>query len=196
MKYISTVLSIIALGLIGVLFLTQSHQLEDMKKHIDSEKKSQGSGFKVAYFDMDSLEAHYDLFKEAQTKVKAQENDMTMELSSLDRKNQQKIEGWRQKGNTMTQAEGEQAQRDYQTMQQEFQSRKQTLEQALYKSTEDLKTSIRKKIEEFLKDFNKQKNYSYIIEYDPNSFIYTKDTVYNITNELVEGLNSAYKKTK
>ncbi len=82
MKYISTVLSIIALGLIGVLFLTQSHQLEDMKKHIDSEKKSQGSGFKVAYFDMDSLEAHYDLFKEAQTKVKAQENDMTMELSS------------------------------------------------------------------------------------------------------------------
>jgi outer membrane protein len=196
MKYISTVLSIIALGLIGVLFLTQSHQLEDMKKHIDSEKKSQGSGFKVAYFDMDSLEAHYDLFKEAQTKVKAQENDMTMELSSLDRKNQQKIEGWRQKGNTMTQAEGEQAQRDYQTMQQEFQSRKQTLEQALYKSTEDLKTSIRKKIEEFLKDFNKQKSYSYIIEYDPNSFIYTKDTVYNITNELVDGLNSAYKKTK
>jgi outer membrane protein len=196
MKYISTVLSIIALGLIGVLFLTQSHQLEDMKKHIDSEKKSQGSGFKVAYFDMDSLEAHYDLFKEAQTKVKAQENDMTMELSSLDRKNQQKIEGWRQKGNTMTQAEGEQAQRDYQTMQQEFQSRKQTLEQALYKSTEDLKTSIRKKIEEFLRDYNKQKNYSYIIEYDPNSFIYTKDTVYNITNELVDGLNSAYKKTK
>ena len=196
MKYISTVLSIIALGLIGVLFLTQSHQLEDMKKHIDSEKKSQGSGFKVAYFDMDSLEAHYDLFKEAQTKVKAQENDMTMELSSLDRKNQQKIEGWRQKGNTMTQAEGEQAQRDYQTMQQEFQSRKQTLEQALYKSTEDLKTSIRKKIEEFLRDFNKQKNYSYIIEYDPNSFIYTKDTVYNITNDLVEGLNMAYKKTK
>ncbi len=96
----------------------------------------------------------------------------------------------------MTQAEGEQAQRDYQTMQQEFQSRKQTLEQALYKSTEDLKTSIRKKIEEFLRDYNKQKNYSYIIEYDPNSFIYTKDTVYNITSELVDGLNSAYKKTK
>ena len=194
MKYISTILSVVALGLIAVLFLTQSRQLEELKKHVAGEKKSTGTGFKIAYFDMDSLEAHYDGFKEAQTQVKAQENSMNQELSSLDRSNQKKIEAWRQKGNTMTQAEGEQAQQEYQQMQQQFQSRKQTLEQALYKSTEDLKTNIRKSIEGFLKDYNKQKNYSYIIEYDPNSFVYTKDTVYNITADLVDGLNTAYKK--
>jgi outer membrane protein len=194
MKYISTILSVVALGLIGVLFFTQSHQLDQLKKHVDGEKKSYGSGFKIAYFDMDSLEAHYDGFKDAQTTVKAQENSMNQELSSLDRSNQKKIEAWRQKGNTMTQAEGEQAQQEYQQMQQQFQSRKQSLEQALYKSTEDLKTNIRKSIEIFLKDYNKVKNYSYIIEYDPNSFVYSKDTVYNITADLVEGLNAAYKK--
>jgi outer membrane protein len=94
----------------------------------------------------------------------------------------------------MTQAEGEQAQQEYQQMQQQFASRKQTLEQALYKSTEDLKTSIRKTIEDFLKDYNKQKNFSYIIQYDANSFIYTKDSVYNITSDVVDGLNAAYKK--
>jgi len=121
---------------------------------------------------------------------------MNQELSSLDRANQKKIEAWRQKGNAMTQAEGEQAQQEYQQMQQQFQSRKQTLEQALYRNTEDRKTNIRKSIEGFLKDYNKLKNFSYIIEYDPNSFIYTKDTVYNITADLVEGLNAAYKKNK
>jgi outer membrane protein len=94
----------------------------------------------------------------------------------------------------MTQAEAEGAQQEYQQMQQQFASRKQTLEQALYKRTEDLKTGIRRKIEDFLRDYNKQRNYSYIIEYDPNSFIYTKDSVYNITPDLVEGLNAAYKK--
>jgi outer membrane protein len=194
MKYISTILSVIALGLIAVLFFSQNRQLEEMRKHVDGEKKSQGSGFKIAYFDMDSLEAHYDYFKEAQTQVKAKENAMNLELSSLDRTNQKKIEAWRQKGNQMTQAEGEQAQQDYQQMQQVFASRKQALEQELYKNTEDLKTNIRKKIEDFLRDYNKQKNYSYIIEYDPSSFIYNKDTVYNITLDLVDGLNAAYKK--
>ncbi|HEX3934211.1 MAG TPA: OmpH family outer membrane protein [Puia sp.] len=196
MKHISTILSVIALGLIVVLFITQKQQLQEMKKHVEGEKRDQGSGFKVAYFDMDSLEAHYDGFKDAQTVVKTKENDMNMELARLDRDNQKKIEAWRQKGNTMTQAEGERAQQEYQQMQQQFASRKQELEQALYKSTEDLKTNIRKSIEGFLKDYNKQKSFSYIIEYDPNSFIYTKDTVYNITSDLVDGLNAAYKKTK
>jgi outer membrane protein len=194
MKYISTILSVVALGLIAVLFFTQKGQIEQLKKHVEGEKKSDGTGFKVAYFDMDSLEAHYDGFKEAQAQVKAQENAMTQELSSLDRSNQKKIEAWRQKGNTMTQAEGEQAQQEYQQMQQQFASRKQSLEQELYKSTEGLKTDIRKKIEAYLKDYNKQKNYSYIIQYDANSFIYTKDSVYDITTDVVAGLNSAYKK--
>src|ERR1700722_15209927 len=196
MKYISTVLSLIALGLIGILFFSQNRQLEEMRKHVDSEKKSQGSGFKVAYFDMDSLEAHYDYFKDAQTQVKAKENAMNQELSSLDRANQKKIEAWRQKGNTMSQAEGEQAQQEYAQMQQNFTSRKQALEQQLYKDEEDLRTTIRKKVEDFLKDYNKQKSFSYIIAYDANSFVYNKDTLYNITGDLLDGLNAAYKKSK
>jgi outer membrane protein len=196
MKYISTILSVIALALIVVLYVRQSHQLDQMKNHLEGEKRNQGSGFKIAYFDMDSVEAHYEGFKDAQVELKNQENAMNQELSGLDRANQKKIEAWRQKGNAMTQAEGEQAQQEYQQMQQQFQSRKQTLEQALYRNTEDRKTNIRKSIEGFLKDYNKQKSFSYIIEYDPNSFIYTKDTVYNITGDLVDGLNTAYKKSK
>jgi outer membrane protein len=196
MKYISTLLSIAAIGLVVVFFVMQNRQIQELKKHTDGDKKTAGNGFRIAYFDMDTLEAHYEEFKDAQAQLKAQENSMNQELSGLDRSNQKKIEVWRQKqqSNTMTQAEAEGAQQEYQQMQQQFASRKQTLEQALYKRTEDLKTGIRRKIEDFLRDYNKQRNYSYIIEYDPNSFIYTKDSVYNITPDLVEGLNAAYKK--
>lgn len=194
MKHISTIISVVALALAGVLFYQQSRQTEQIKTISDSERKTSASGFKIAYFDMDTLEAHYDYFKDAQSTVKAKENAMNMELSSLDRSNQKKLDVWRQKGNTMTQAESEQAQQEYAAMQQNFQSRKTALEQELYKNTEDLKTNIRKKIEDFLKDYNKQKNYSYIFAYDPSSFIYAKDTIYNITPELLDGLNILYKK--
>jgi outer membrane protein len=194
MKYISTILSVIALGLIGVLFFQQSNHHAELKKLTEGDKKTSGNGFRIAYFDMDTLEAHYDYFKDAQATVKGKESAMNMELSSLDRSNQKKVEGWRQKGNTMTPAETEQAQQEYQAMQQTFQTRKSALEQELYKNTEDLKTNIRKKIEDFLKEYNKQKSYSFIFAYDPSSFIYYKDTLYNITPDLLEGLNAAYKK--
>jgi outer membrane protein len=196
MKYISTILSLIALGLIGVLFLTQNRQIEQLKKHTEGEKKTSGTGFRIAYFDLDSLQAHYEYIKDVQTVAKSKENAMNLELSSLDRANQKKIGAWRQKGNSMTQAEGEQAQQEYAQMQQNFTSRKQALEQQLYKDEEDLRTTIRKKVEDFLKDYNKQKSFSYIIAYDANSFVYNKDTIYNITDDLVAGLNAAYKKTK
>jgi outer membrane protein len=194
MKHISTILSVIALALIGVLFYQLSHHTDQLRKISDNEVKSSGNGFKIAYFDMDSLQAHYDYFIDAQSQVKEKENAMNMELSSLDRANQKKVEGWRQKGATMTQAESQEAQQEYAAMQQNFQSRKDALSQELYKNTEDLKTNIRKKIEEFLKEFNKQKMYSFIFEYDPSSFIYYKDTIYNITPDILGGLNAAYKK--
>ena len=196
MKYISTILSIVALGLVGVLFLTQSRQIEQLKKRTEGDKKTPGTTFKIAYFDLDSLQAHYDYIKDVQGVAKTKENAMNLELSSMDRSNQKKIEEWRQKGNAMTQAEGEQAQQEYQQMQQRFAARKQELEQQLYKEEEDMRSTIRKKVEEYLKDYNKAKNFSYIIAYDGNSFVYNKDTLYNITTDLVDGLNGAYKKSK
>jgi len=195
MNKISTILAVVAIVLASVLYFVQAGQIRELKKSTATEAKPvSGSNFKIAYFDMDSLEAHYEVFKDAQTQVKSKENDMNMDLQRLDRENQKKIQTWRQKGNQMTQAEGEQAQQEYAQMQQQFASRKQELEQALYKSTEERKADIRKRIEDFLKEYNKTKNYSYIFAYDPNSFIYNKDSSYNITNELVQGLNEAYKK--
>jgi outer membrane protein len=195
MNKISTILAVIAIVLASALYFVQAGQIRELKKRATTEAKPvSGSNFKIAYFDMDSLEAHYEVFKDAQAQVKSKENDMNMDLQRLDRENQKKIQIWRQKGNQMTQAEGEQAQQEYAQMQQQFASRKQDLEQALYKSTEERKADIRKRIEDFLKEYNKGKNYSYIFAYDPNSFIYNKDSSYNITNELVQGLNEAYKK--
>lgn len=194
MKNISTVLSVLALVLIGVLFYLLSHHTDQLNKISETEKKTSGNDFKIAYFDMDSVEAHYNFFLDAQSQVKAKQDAMNLELSSLDKTNQKKMEVWRQKGNQITQAEAEQAQQEYQSLQQMFNGRKEALSQEMYKITDDFKFNIRKRIEDFLKDYNKQKNYSFIMAYDPNSLMYYKDTVYNVTPEIIQGLNDAYKK--
>jgi len=52
-----------------------------------------------------------------------------------------------------------------------------------------------KKIMEYLKEFNKDKGFNYIIADQANVFYY-KDSLYNITQELVKGLNSQYELEK
>jgi outer membrane protein len=197
MKYISTILSVVALGLIGVIYFTQSREVVKLKKQVEGMKTTGKSNFKIAYFDIDTLQAHYEYMKEVKDQATDKDNRMQQELASLDRKNQQQIEEWRQKSSTMTQAEGEEAQRKYQEMQQEFAARKQELEQRLLQFEEEERTKIRKRIEDFIKEYNKDRSYSYIIAYDgTNSFIYNKDTLFNITNDVIDGLNAEYKKTK
>jgi outer membrane protein len=193
MKQLATILSVASLVLCGVLFYLFAHHTEQLKTiSAIEQRKSTPDHFRIAYFDLDTLQANYDYFKEAMTKLKAQENDMNMRLASLNRSYQKKVDAWRQKGNTMTQAEAEQAQQEYAGDQQNFQNQKQQLESELYKNTEDYKSQIRKKVEDFLKKFNSRGDYSFIFAYDPGSFIYNKDTIYNITSTLVEGLNAEY----
>ena len=196
MRNMQMVPGILALLLTGVLFYVIYHK----PVNIPAVSGGQASGassaapFRIAYFNLDSLEAHYDYFKDVLAQVKAKENEMNSELSGMEKGYQKKIAEWQKKGNAMSQAESEQAQQEYAQMQQNYQIKKQSLQEALLKHNEDLKADIRKKIEAYLIDYNKSKGYNFIVSYEANSFIYVKDTTYNITADLIRGLNSTYKK--
>ena len=96
----------------------------------------------------------------------------------------------------MTQAEGEAAQREVAQMQQKFQQRQMSMEQDLKKHQVDVMTDVRNKIENYLKDYNKEKGYAFILSYEPGFMLYYRDSVYDITNDVIKGLNEQYKKDK
>lgn len=187
---------LLALLLTGVLFYVVYHRPQPAPAVISIDRSSQSptNNLRMAYFNLDSLEAHYQYFKDVLDQVKGKENEMNAELSGMEKSYQKKIAEWQKKAPTMSQTEGQEAQQEYAQMTQNYQMRKQTLQESLMKHNEDLKTDIRRKIEEYLKEYNKTKGYNYIISYDANSFIYLKDTANNITDDLVTGLNDAYKK--
>jgi outer membrane protein len=192
MKYLSIVPGILAL-VIAVVLLTHKPQATTVSP-APAVATTGGNNFRMAYFNLDSLEAHYLYFKDVLEQVKGKENEMNAELSGMEKSFQKKITEWQKKASTMSQTEGQQAQQEYAQMQQTYQARKQSLQESLLKHNEDMKADIRKKIEEYLKEYNKAKGYNYIISYEANSFIYIRDTANNITDDLVEGLNASYKK--
>ena len=194
MKNFSSILSVICLVLIAVLFFLFFNHTEQLKKITVQTEKQNASTFKIAYFELDSLEAHYNYFKDAEALSKSKQTAMNNELNAMEKGYQKKIAEWQQKGSTMTQAESQQASQEYATMQQNFQARKQSMQEELAKQNGEIMTDIKTRIENYLKEYNKQKTYSFIFAYDPTSIIYYKDSVYNITNDVVDGLNAGYKK--
>jgi outer membrane protein len=196
MRNIAMLPGLLALLLTGVLFYVVYHKPPTVSSQPLTVKENPATvnNFRMAYFNTDSLEAHYQYFKDVLEQVKGKENEMNAELSSMEKSYQKKIAEWQKTATTMSKAEGEQAQQEYAQMQQNYQVRKQSLQESLLKHNEDLKADIRKKIEDYLKEYNKTKGFNYIISYEANSFIYIRDTAYNITDDLVNGLNAEYKK--
>ncbi len=199
MKNISTILSILALTISSVLLVLY---LKDNKKQsvnpATQNTDSAGNEFKIAYFDIDSLQTHYSYFNDVSEQIRQKENAVTNELAGLQSRFQKKIADWQQKiqSNTMTQAEGEQAEREYARMQQEYEQKQISLNQDLQKFRMEKLTEIRNRIETFLTEYNKEKNYAFILSYEPGFMLYYKDTAYDVTKDVIEGLNRQYKQEK
>ena len=191
------VLNVVLLIAIAVLFyLHFSSGTPTVKKQANNQQANHsGSNFKIAYFEMDSLENSFAMVKDVKTELGKKEDAITSELSRLEKTYQNKIAQYQAQGATMNQVQSENAQRDVMQMQQNMQNRKQALDkeyQDYYiRKMKDVKT----KIEDFLKEYNNNKGYSYILASDPGLFYY-RDTTYNITNELITGLNKQYVKKK
>ena len=149
----------------------------------------------VAYFDMDSVEANFILWKQVQAEVVKTEagiNDTINQMRNGFQSYYQKLQAQsanlspRQKdslGNELAQMDAEIKNRTA-DLNQKYQTYFMTRQQ-----------EIVTKIKNYCKEFNKDKKYSYIIAREPGLFYYT-DTAYNVTAELVKGLNAFYSKKK
>jgi outer membrane protein len=194
MKQISLFASILALAIaITVLVMRfQDHKKTTTPAIATTIKET--TPFKIAYFQMDSLETNFALYKEAVDKVMDKERSLTSSLTSLQRNFQQRAAQLQQKAPTMTQTEGEAASREMLEMDQKLKEKKATIEQELFDYRSGIMQETRKKIEDYLKQFNSSHQYAYIFAYEPG-LIYYRDTAYNITQQVVTGLNTTYKVT-
>lgn len=197
MKQLSTILIVVLFALVGVLFYLQFKGPSTSKPAVatTATKAVPTEITRIAYFEMDSLQANYKYFKDALNHLKGREQEMNNELAGLERGYQKKVGEWQQKGAAMSQSEADAAQRENAQMQQNYQARKQQLEESFAKQSMEFKKDIKKKIEIYLEEYNKEKKYSYVLSYEPD-FIFLKDSSYNITDDLVNGLNASYQPKK
>lgn len=190
------IFNIILLLLVGVLFYL----------HFSSGAKPKGAAavtktpaavangdFKIAYFEMDSLENSFAMVKDIKAELSKKEEAVTAELSRLEKSYRDRAAYYQGQAATMNQVQSEAATKEMMQMQQQIQNKKQSLDQEYQDFYMRKMKDVKTKIEEFLLEYNNNKGYSYIFAYEPGLFYY-RDTAYNITGDVIKGLNGLYKK--
>ena len=150
--------------------------------------------FRIAYFDMDSVEANFNLVKDVKAEINAKDIEYNNGLNQLDEQYRKKYNEFSSK-QSMTSEEQEAAQNTLRDLGESLKGQKQDLDQKYQEFVMRKNLEVKKKIEEYLKEYNKTRNYSYIISYEQGLF-YFKDTAYNITGDVIKGLNEYYKPGK
>ncbi|MEO5946946.1 MAG: OmpH family outer membrane protein [Chitinophagaceae bacterium] len=192
----NVLLSLVAGYLLIVSF--GSKNFKSTKQGNNNATDSSGSNeFRIAYFEMDSVAANFEMVKEVKSELSKKEDAVAAEMDRLGKNIQQKYvyyQNLAQAGN-LSQTDSESASQELKKLDDDMKARQKQLDQDYFDLRTRRETDIKLKIESFCKDFNKDYGYNYIVSYEQGLFFY-KDTAYNITKELVKGLNEKYKPAK
>ncbi|HVZ98657.1 MAG TPA: OmpH family outer membrane protein [Chitinophagaceae bacterium] len=197
MKNVLLLFNFLLLCLVGYLYYLHFKNIKVEKRESDPVAKSVDTNerFKIAYIDLDSLQNNYSYYKKLKADFEQKQSAANDEITALQKKYQARAMQLQQKGASMTQAEQEAAMQEISKMQQDLQEKKQEIDNELYNQNSKMKDDILHRLEDFLKQYNKDGAYSYIFSYEPG-FMFYKDSALNITSDVIAGLNKAYAENK
>jgi outer membrane protein len=202
MKIGSLVLNVILLIAVGILFYLHFTSGNPKKNSVtkkaettDSSANNDSNNFRIAYFEMDSVENNFEMVKDVKASLNKKEDSINSTLAKIDKSIRDKANEYQSQAVNMSQAQVDIARNDIMERQKNFDVKKQQYDQEYKDVLAHKMTEMRTKIENFLKEYNKTKGYTYIFSYEPG-FIYYKDSAYNITSNVVKGLNEMYRNIK
>ncbi len=189
------VLTVIA-GYLLILHFTARKPKPDPKT-VSPASPGMNKSFRIAYFEMDSVEANFSMVKDVKAELSRKEDAINSELDRMSKNLQLKYNYFQNQAQTgtMTQPQSEAASQELKTLDDQMKNRKQSLDQEYGDLVSRRMKDVKSKIEEFLREYNKASDYSYIVSYEQGLFYY-KDTAYNITPDVIRGLNELYKPKK
>ena len=187
-KYIFSALAIAAMM---VSCNNQSPKMDDQPVAGDIS----ASGLKIAYVEVDSLMTQYDFAKDYSVTLQKKSNNARNTLTTKGNALQAAVNNFQQKLNNNGFTSREQAasqQAAIERQQRDLQELQARLESELASETAKFNEALRDSLQNFLKDYNKDKQFSLILTKQGDNILLA-DKKFDITNDVINGLNKRYK---
>ena len=191
-KYLFLAMSI-ALGLASC-----SNNKGTGNEEVAQTAETEATGLRIAYVELDSLMSQYQLYKDYEEVLTRKGTDIQNTLAQKQRKLESSATAMQRKyenNGFQTRDELERAQQSLQQQEMELQQLAAKLNNEFNEEQARINQEARDSIQAFLKIYNQTKKYDYVmIKAGDNLLI--ANPKYNITKDIVTGLNKRYNAKK
>ena len=187
------------LAMITTFALVSCNNKNEAEKSEESQSTEvQETGLRIAYVELDSLMGQYQLYKDYEEILTRKGTDIQNTLAQKQRKLESNAAAMQRKfenNGFQTRDELERAQQSLQQQEMELQQLAAKLNNEINEKQALINQEARDSIQNFLKIYNQTKKYDYVmIKAGDNLLI--ANPKYNITKDIVTGLNKRYNAKK
>lgn len=189
---------ILALIALATVSCNQKSPTQQVKQNglPKSETTTNATTSSVAVVDIDTLADKCNYCKDGQKALEVKKNALTKQFNAKTQSLQNAVINFQKKaqaGQFTSQQEAQKQQAALQKQQQDLQVFQERIERDLAKAQQEYQDKLRKDLNTFLKEYNKDGRFRVIISKSGDNVLYTDPSV-DITNDVIEGLNKSYKK--
>jgi outer membrane protein len=190
MKNISLVLNAILLVAVGVLYYLH---FSSGSKAVTDSTSSSASDLKIAYINSDTVLKYYDFFNVNKTKLEEKGKKLDTDFRNRAQSLQNDINSYQRNLGNMTIGQAKAVEEDLGKKQQNLQLYQRSLEQQIIEEQAKMNEELYGKITEYLKKYGEQTGLQAVLKYDPSSDLLYAGKTIDITQEVIKGLNEAFK---
>ena len=164
------------------------------QKPENANKTAVAGELKIAYVEVDSIMSQYKFCKEYSLILQKKGQNIQNTLAKKQEALQAAVANFQQKvqQNAYTREQAEAINAGLQKQGNDLQVLNQRLSTEFQNETDKFNKALRDSIQHYLAVYNKDKKYSIIFSKQGDNLLYA-DKAYDITNEIIAGLNKAYK---
>lgn len=182
-----------ALATLATLTMASCNKSEAPSK-AQTEQGTVSKEMRIAYVEVDSIMTQYKFCKDYSLILQKKGENIQNTLQQKQQQLQAAVNNFQQKvqQNAYTREQAESIQAGLQKQNNDLEGLNQRLSNEFQVETNKYNVALRDSIQHFLAKYNKDKKYSLIISKQGDNLLYA-DKAYDITSEVVAGLNKAYK---
>ena len=190
-KNIFKTMAVVAIATMAMTSCDQSAPKLDSKS---DAAQSNPTKLKIAYVEVDSIMSQYKFCKDYSLILQKKGQNIQNTLAAKQQQLQAAAANFQQKvqQNAYTREQAEAINAGLQRQNADLQTLNQRLSSEFQSETNKYNNSLRDSIQNFLKVYNKDKKYTLILSKAGDNLLYA-DKAYDITNEVIAGLNKSYK---
>jgi outer membrane protein len=194
MKNLSLILNIVLLVAVIVLYVLFFSR--GGSPNASRSNDTSAVDLKIAFINSDSVVKHYEYLKAQQERLESKSKKLDQEYRNRAMGLQGEIAAYQRNVSSMTLGQVRATEEDLGKKQQNLQVYQQSLAQQLMDEEQKLQKELYERVTNFLKQYGEEKGLQVVLKYDPSSDVLYGGRALDITNDVIAGLNNAYRTEK